>query len=79
MIETTANNSSADQQQEWEENTLQPALQKLPETQKEFSTVSLKPIARLYTPNDLRATNFAEEIGFPGEPPSWSTSVSDPQ
>lgn len=69
MIETTTNNSSAEQQQEWEENTLQPALQKLPETQKEFSTVSLKPIERLYTPNDLRATNFAEEIGFPGEPP----------
>ncbi len=69
MIETTTNNSSAEQQQEWEENTLQPALQKLPETQKEFSTVSLKPIERLYTPNDLRDTNFAEEIGFPGEPP----------
>ena len=69
MIKAPSNNSSAEQQQEWEENTLQPALQKLPETQKEFSTVSLKPIARLYSPNDLRDTNFAEEIGFPGEPP----------
>ena len=57
------------QQQEWEENTLNPTLQKLPESQQAFTTTSLKPIKRLYSPNDLLEQNFSEEIGFPGEPP----------
>ena len=66
---TTSDNTIASQQQEWEENTLQPTLQKLPESQKEFTTTSLKPIERLYTPRDLANVDFAEEIGFPGQPP----------
>src|SRR5438128_640937 len=66
---TTINNSIANQQQEWEETTLQPSLQKLPESNKEFTTTSLKPIERLYTPRDLADVDFAEEIGFPGQPP----------
>ncbi|MFN7929625.1 MAG: methylmalonyl-CoA mutase family protein [Blastocatellia bacterium] len=57
------------QQQQWEENTLQPALQKSPESHKQFTTTSLKPIARLYTPRDLENDDFAEQIGFPGQPP----------
>ncbi|MBS1810066.1 MAG: methylmalonyl-CoA mutase family protein [Acidobacteria bacterium] len=57
------------QQQDWEDNTLRPSLQKLPESQKEFTTTSLKPIERLYTPRDLQDTDFAGEIGFPGQPP----------
>ena len=61
-------NSIASQQQEWEETTLQPSLQKLPESQQEFTTTSLKPIERLYTPRDLADTKF-EDIGFPGQPP----------
>ena len=65
----TSDNTIASQQQEWEENTLQPTLQKLPESNKEFTTTSLKPIARLYTPRDLEGDDFAEEIGFPGQPP----------
>ncbi len=56
------------QQQQWEENTLQPTLKKLPESQKEFTTTSLKPIERLYTPRDLANTKF-DDIGFPGQPP----------
>ncbi len=58
-----------DRQQEWEEKCLEPSLRKLPESQPEFSTVSLKPIARLYTPRELEGVDFAEDIGFPGEPP----------
>ncbi|MBL8207526.1 MAG: methylmalonyl-CoA mutase family protein [Blastocatellia bacterium] len=63
-----ANNTIEEQQQQWEENTLQPTLKKLPESQKEFTTTSLKPIERLYTPRDLADTKF-EDIGFPGQPP----------
>ena len=58
-----------ERQQEWEEKCLKPSLQKLPESQNEFSTVSLKPIERLYTPRDLEGVDFADDIGFPGEPP----------
>ena len=65
----TADNSIESQQQEWEENTLNPTLQKLPESQREFTTTSLKPIKRLYSPNDLAEQKFSEEIGFPGEAP----------
>lgn len=67
----TEHPSTADineQQQQWEENTLQPTLKKLPESQKEFITTSLKPINRLYTPRDLADTKF-DDIGFPGQPP----------
>ena len=62
-------NSIASQQQEWEETTLQPSLQKLPESHQKFTTTSLKPIERLYTPCDLADVDFAAEIGFPGQPP----------
>jgi methylmalonyl-CoA mutase, N-terminal domain len=65
----TADNSIESQQQQWEENTLHPTLQKMPESQREFTTTSLKPIKRLYSPNDLAEQDFSEEIGFPGEAP----------
>ncbi len=64
-----ANNTIEEQQQEWEETTLQPTLQKMPESPKGFTTTSLKPIERLYTPRDLADTSFTEDIGFPGQPP----------
>ncbi len=63
----TDDNSIVAQQQEWEVNTLQPTLQKMPESRREFTTTSLKPINRLYSPNNDQ--NFSEDIGFPGEPP----------
>ncbi len=62
------NSTIEEQQQQWEENTLQPTLQKMPESQKKFTTTSLKSIERLYTPRDLADTAF-ENIGFPGQPP----------
>jgi methylmalonyl-CoA mutase, N-terminal domain len=56
-------------QQEWEETTLAASLKKLPESQNEFSTVSLRPIKRLYTPQDVADIDFARDINFPGQPP----------
>ncbi len=64
-----ANNTIEEQQEAWEETTLRPMLQKLPESNKEFTTTSLKPIERLYTPRDLAGSDFAADIGFPGQPP----------
>src|ERR1700739_4008133 len=55
--------------QDWEENTLRPTLEKSPERQKEFTTVSSYPIRRLYTEEDLAGWDAARELGFPGQPP----------
>src|SRR5262245_12203710 len=55
--------------QEWEEKSLEPSLRKAPESQAEFTTVSLKPIERLYTPRDVEEIDFERDINFPGMPP----------
>ncbi|MGH2626703.1 MAG: acyl-CoA mutase large subunit family protein, partial [Anaerolineales bacterium] len=44
-------------------------LEKAPERAKEFSTVSHKPVERLYTPLDLPPGRYLEDLGFPGEYP----------
>src|SRR5579864_2770945 len=53
----------------WEENTLRPTLEKNPERQEEFTTVSGYPIRGLYTPADLEGWNAQRDLGQPGEPP----------
>ena len=53
----------------WRKNTLQPTLDKSPERQKEFTTVSSYPIRRLYTEDDLAGWDPLRDLGFPGEPP----------
>src|SRR6202142_3235030 len=53
----------------WEENTLRPTLEKSPERQTEFTTISAYPIRRLYTPADLPGWDANRDLGFPGEPP----------
>ncbi|MGC0775205.1 MAG: methylmalonyl-CoA mutase family protein [Candidatus Acidiferrum sp.] len=53
----------------WEENTLRPTLEKSPERQTGFTTISGYPIRRLYTPADLSGWDPNRELGFPGEPP----------
>src|SRR6202162_3721464 len=57
------------QEREWEEKTLAPTLQKSPERQAEFTTISNYPIRRLYTPADLAKWSPERELGYPGEPP----------
>src|SRR5215813_3632804 len=56
-------------QQEWEEKSLEPSLRKMPESQAEFTTVSLKPIERLYAPRDVEEISFERDINFPGMAP----------
>src|SRR5260370_7349713 len=53
----------------WEENTLRPTLEKNPERQAEFTTISGFPIQRLYTPADLAGWDADRDLGYPGEPP----------
>ncbi|GBC77260.1 Methylmalonyl-CoA mutase [bacterium HR08] len=53
----------------WEEQTLKPTLARLPERAAEFTTTSLRPIKRLYTPLDIQHLDFERDIGFPGEYP----------
>src|SRR5260370_7198522 len=53
----------------WEKNTLQPTLEKSPERQPEFTTISGHPIRRLYNKADLPNWDPERDLGFPGEPP----------
>ncbi len=66
---TIVNNRLDELQQEWEEKHLAGSLRKMPESSPSFTTVSLRPIERLYTPRDLASIDFEREIGFPGMPP----------
>jgi methylmalonyl-CoA mutase N-terminal domain/subunit len=59
----------SEQERAWEENTLRPTLEKSPERQAEFTTISGHPIRRLYTPADLPDWDPRRDLGFPGEPP----------
>src|SRR5438270_1387924 len=54
---------------DWEENTLRPALNRRPERKSKFQTVSLTDLERLYDPTDVRGVDFDRDIGYPGEFP----------
>jgi methylmalonyl-CoA mutase N-terminal domain/subunit len=70
MPETKESSSPAEVEQErWEEETLKPALDKVPERKKSFQTVSLEEVERLYTPADTSDLDFNRDISFPGEFP----------
>jgi methylmalonyl-CoA mutase N-terminal domain/subunit len=55
--------------QRWERETLEPALKKSPERKTAFTTISGRPIDRLYTPDDLSDVDDARDIKHPGEFP----------
>jgi methylmalonyl-CoA mutase N-terminal domain/subunit len=54
--------------EDWERETLQPALKRFPERRAEFVTSSAIPVQRLYTPADVE-TDYAQDLGFPGQNP----------
>ncbi|MCL4268443.1 MAG: methylmalonyl-CoA mutase family protein [Anaerolineales bacterium] len=54
---------------EWEQTSLQKALNQLSERAEEFITTSSEPINRLYTPLDISDTDYAASLGLPGEYP----------
>ncbi|MBI2561318.1 MAG: methylmalonyl-CoA mutase family protein [candidate division NC10 bacterium] len=53
----------------WEQQTLGSHLERAPERSDPFTTVSGKPIRRLYTPLDVPNLDYPEDLGFPGEYP----------
>ncbi|MGB6597529.1 MAG: methylmalonyl-CoA mutase family protein [Candidatus Acidiferrum sp.] len=65
----TVSREPSTKERAWQENTLRPTLEKSPERQAEFTTISGYPIRRLYTPDDLAGWDPNRDLGFPGEPP----------
>jgi methylmalonyl-CoA mutase N-terminal domain/subunit len=57
------------QEESWEQDTLAPVLEKSPERQREFTTISGHPIRRLYTEADLPNWDPKTQLGYPGQPP----------
>ena len=53
----------------WERETLEPALKKSPERASTFTTISGRPIERLYTADDLGGIDYEHDIGDPGDFP----------
>ena len=53
----------------WENETLDPVIEKRAERKESFEGVSLEPVERLYTEADTENIDFDEEVGFPGEFP----------
>jgi methylmalonyl-CoA mutase N-terminal domain/subunit len=56
------------EQERWEEETLNPTLKRFPERKAEFSTSSGIPLPRLLAPSDPDP-DYGEQLGFPGEFP----------
>ena len=55
--------------QRWERETLEPVLNKSPERAPTFTTISGRPIDRLYTPEDVESIEYGRDINNPGEFP----------
>ncbi len=58
--------SAASSRQRWEAEVLEPALKKAPERSVPFTTVSGRPIERLYTADDIAALDYGRDLGRPG-------------
>ncbi|MFB6361028.1 MAG: methylmalonyl-CoA mutase family protein, partial [Halobacteriales archaeon] len=54
---------------EWETDVRDPALEAHGERRERFATVSNHEVEDLYTPADISDLDYAEDLGFPGEPP----------
>ncbi|HJQ68742.1 MAG TPA: methylmalonyl-CoA mutase family protein [Blastocatellia bacterium] len=69
MSTTDVTDRLQEAEREWEERALKPTLKRMPESKKSFTTTSLAPVERLYTPASLPDFDYERELGFPGEPP----------
>jgi len=54
---------------DWEKNTLRPTLEKSPERDADFTTVSSYPVRRLYSQADLAGWDAERDLNYPGQPP----------
>src|SRR5262245_1544555 len=55
--------------QRWERETLEPTLRKSPERTASFTTISGRPIERLYSAEDVESLSYGRDVGNPGEFP----------
>ncbi len=55
--------------QRWEREVVEPTLKKTPERDIPFTTVSGRPVERLYTQDDLAGLDYARDLNHPGEFP----------
>ncbi len=69
MFDHTELEDIREQQEQWEDETLEPTLEAHGERKDRFGTVSNHKVDRLYTPEDIADLDFEEDLGFPGEPP----------
>jgi methylmalonyl-CoA mutase N-terminal domain/subunit len=53
----------------WERDVVEPTLKKAPERSETFTTISGRPIDRLYTPEDLHDFDYRRDLNHPGEFP----------
>jgi methylmalonyl-CoA mutase N-terminal domain/subunit len=65
----TAPPSTETAKQRWEREVVAPALKKSPERPIPFTTVSGRPIERLYTSDDVASIEYARDLNNPGEFP----------
>ena len=65
----TATDETGTAKARWERETVQPALSKSPERSTPFTTISGRPVERLYTPEDLADWEPARDLSTPGEFP----------
>ena len=61
--------TAATDKQRWERETLDPVLKKSPERSLPFTTISGRPIDRLYTPDDVAELDYGRDLGHPGDFP----------
>ena len=56
--------------EEWEEETLDPTLERFGEREEQFTTdTGGQEVERLYTPDDVADLDYLDDVGFPGEEP----------
>ncbi|MFW9806304.1 MAG: methylmalonyl-CoA mutase family protein, partial [Candidatus Thorarchaeota archaeon] len=58
-----------DSMNKWEDETVGKTVKRFPERKENFKTISGLPVNRLYTPLDLKGSNYERDLGFPGQYP----------
>jgi methylmalonyl-CoA mutase N-terminal domain/subunit len=56
-------------QASWDRTTLDDTLRRIPERQDTFTTISGRPVQRVYTPLDVAEQDYLRDLGLPGEYP----------
>jgi methylmalonyl-CoA mutase N-terminal domain/subunit len=56
-------------QARWETGTLHQTLDRMPERDTSFTTISGRPVERIYTPLDVADQDYGRDLGLPGEYP----------